>query len=192
MRSGNGSVDRHVRGILFADYVRMIRAYKRTEWTRHFDPLDLAILHTQIDPAAWYPMGAFERFGNAILAEIARGDVQAVRIWGQLSVDALRAANPALVVDGDPIETLMRFRVLRATYFDFEALEIPMLLDGEAQVVIHYYMGPTAEEAASFQTMGFFERLLDLAGATAVQAAFRERSWAGSARTVLDLAWRMR
>ena len=102
---------------------------------------------------------------------------------------AARRAARSLVADGDPVETLKRFRVLRATYFDFDALEILMLLDDQAQVVIRYYMGATAEEAASWQTMGFFERLLEVAGASDISARFVERQWAGDARTLLDLGW---
>jgi hypothetical protein len=51
-------------------------------------------------------------------------------------------------------------------------------------------MSSLAEEAASFQTMGFFEGLVELAGGREVQASFPERSWAGDARTVLRLAWK--
>jgi hypothetical protein len=136
-------------------------------------------------------MATFERLGNAILAEIAGGDLQAVRMWGRLSVDALRAANPLLVVEGDPIETLMRFRVLRATYFDFEALDVRMLVDGHTQIVIAYHMGQPAEEAASLQTLGFFERLLEMSGADDVYARFTTRSWSGDERTLLEITWRM-
>jgi len=50
-------------------------------------------------------------------------------------------------------------------------------------------MGARAEEAASLQTMGFFERQLELAGATNVTAKLSERSWAGDARTLLQLNW---
>ena len=182
---------RNVKGILFADYVRMIRSHRDVDWAKYLFLEDAAYLTKLVDPDGWYPMATFERLGNAILAEVAKNDLQAVRMWGRFSVDALRAANPVLVVEGDPIETLMRFRVLRATYFDFEALEVPMLVEGQAQVVIRYYMGNTAEEAASLQTMGFFERLLELAGADEVYARFTTRSWAGDERTLLELSWRM-
>jgi hypothetical protein len=37
--------------------------------------------------------------------------------------------------------------------------------------------------------MGFFERLLERAGAKVISARFLERSWAGDARTLLSLAW---
>ena len=50
-------------------------------------------------------------------------------------------------------------------------------------------MGLPAEEAASVETMGFFERLLEARGARDVRARFTERSWAGGARTLLELSW---
>jgi hypothetical protein len=181
---------RQVKGILFVDYVRMLRGRKDIDWTAHLPAEDLAYLSAHIEPDAWYPMDTFERMGNQILRVVAHGDLQAVRMWGRFSVDTLRAANPLLLSPGDAVETINRFRVLRATFFDFEALEILMLHDDEAQIVIRYHMGMPAEEAAAVQTLGFFERLLELSGAADVEAELKERSWAGSARTLLDLRWR--
>ena len=167
----------------------MIRGNKQHDWQSQLQPEDLPFLQTKVDLAGWYPMETFERFGNAILKYVALDQLEAVRMWGRFSVDELRAAQPSLVAPGDPIETLQRFRVLRATYFDFPALEIVMLLDDEAQIVISYHMGARAEEAASLQTMGFFERQLEVAGATNVQAKLSQRSWAGDPRTLLQLNW---
>ena len=79
---------------------------------------------------------------------------------------------------------------MRETFFDFPALEVPVLHEEEAQIVVRYHMGMPAEEAASYQTMGFFEGLLELAGARELYAAFRERSWAGDPRTLIALRWR--
>ena len=180
----------NVKGILFADYVRMIRGHKGVDWSRHLTPEDLDYLNGHVEPEQWYPMAVFEHLGNAILHEVARDNMEAVRMWGRYSVDQLRSASPMLVAPRDPLETLARFRVLRSTYFDFDALEVPMLHDDEAHVIVHYHMGVPAEEAASFQTMGFFERLLEIAGAGDVRAQLAERSWAGDPRTLLKLAWR--
>jgi hypothetical protein len=182
-------LNRRVKGVLFADYVRMLRGQKTVDWKRQLHSDDLQFLQTKIVAAEWYPMESFERMGNAILREVADNDLEAVRMWGRFSVDALRAASPQLVADGDPVETLMRFRVLRSTFFDFEALTIPTLSDGEASIVIRYHMGDIAEEAASYQTMGFFERLLEVGGATNIFARFTERSWNGDARTLLEISW---
>jgi hypothetical protein len=186
--TGPGS--RQVKGVLFVDYVRMLRGAKSVDWTQHLPAEDVRYLNERIDPGGWYPMETFERMGNQILRVVARGDLESVRMWGRLSVDMLRAAQPALVEPGDPVETLNRFRVLRATYFDYDAISVLMLHEGEAHVAIHYHMGMPAEEAASYQTMGFFERLLEIAGAADVRARFRESSWAGDPRTLLVLAWR--
>lgn len=182
---------RNVRGVLFLDYVRMLRSQKAVDWSQLLAPDDLAYLSTKIDPDAWYPMTTFERMGNAILQHVAHGQLFPVQLWGRYSAAQLRAANPTLLEPGNPIETLSRFRVLRATFFDFVALEVPMLHDDEAHVVVGYHMGMPAEEAAAYQTMGFFEGLLELAGARHIASQLLERSWAGDPRTLLELRWEM-
>jgi hypothetical protein len=180
---------RQVKGVLFADYVRMIRAVKSHDWTQTLSPRELAFVKAPVDLEKWYPMDIFEQLGNAILAVIAQGKMELVRMWGRTSGDQLRAKQPMLIAPNDPVETLNRFRVLRATYFDFDTLSVPLLHLDEAQVLIAYQMGMPAEEAASWQTMGFFERLLEIAGARDVSARFSMRSWVGEARTLLSLHW---
>ncbi|MGZ5966280.1 MAG: hypothetical protein ACXWP4_01335 [Polyangiales bacterium] len=162
---------------------------KEIDWSSMLTPEDLGYLQQKIDPSAWYPMESFERMGNAILRRLANNDVQSVRMWGRFSAEPLRNANPQLVAENDPVETLMRFRVLRSGFFDFEGLELPALTDDHAEVVVRYHMGATAEEAAAHQTLGFFEKLLELAGATGVLARFTERSWKGDARTLISIDW---
>jgi len=180
---------RNVRGVLFLDYVRMLRAHKGAEWSAFLAPEDQQYLQMKIDTTAWYPMATFERMGNAILRFVAGDKLQPVQLWGRFSAAQLRATHPMLLSPNDPVETLTRFRVMRETFFDFNALEVLMLHEGEAKILVHYYMGMPAEEAASYQTMGFFEGLLELAGAKNIRAKFTEKSWNGSTRTLLDLRW---
>ena len=180
---------RSVRGVLFLDYVRMLKAHKGVEWEAILTPDDLPYLKKQIDTTAWYPMETFERMGNAILKFVAGDKMLPVQLWGRFSAAQLRGAHPMLLAPKDPCETLTRFRVMRETFFDFGALQVLMLHDGEAQIAISYQMGMPAEEAASFQTMGFFEGLLELAGAKDIRAIFKAKSWQGAPRTILDLRW---
>jgi len=179
----------HVRGILFLDYVRMLRAHKGAGWEAKLEPEDLPYLQQRIDPDGWYPMTTFERFGNAILHHVAGDQLMPVQVWGKFSVHALHAANPMLLCSGDPVETLRRFHVYRQTFFDFDALDVLMLHEEEAQIAITYHMGMPAEEAASVQTLGFFQGLLELAGARDIHAVLRTKSWNGDPRTILDLRW---
>jgi len=177
-----------VRGVLFVDYVRMLRARKDVAWSRRLDPADLQYLRERIEPDAWYPMDTFERMGLAILDEIS-SDMQVVHAWGRAQVDWLCVSRPNLVAPGDPCDTFMRFRVLRGSFFDFPALDVPTLHDGAASVLVAYGMSARAEEAASWQTLGFFERLLQLAGAQRVSGRFESTSWTGDIVTAIDLRW---
>ena len=180
---------RHVRGALFADYVRMIRHRKDVDWSRHLSAEDLAYIEQRTQRDDWYPMAVFERLGNAILAQSGAATLDAVRWWGQLSVSNVVALHPGLIARGDPLDSLMRLKVLRATLFDFPAFDIPVLSNGQARLVMSYHMGPVAEEAASHQSLGFCEGVIGLAGGIDVTWRFRERAWAGDPKTIIELQW---
>jgi len=181
---------RQVKGILFLDYVRMLKAHKGVEWNALLDAEDLPFLKQQIDITAWYPMATFERFGVAILSELDGATLDAVRSWGRFSASQYSFEHPDLVAPNDPVESLMRLKVMRATLFNFPAFDIPMLIESHAHVVVAYHMGSVAEEAACHQTMGFCEEVLTLSGVTDLRAVFQERSWMGDRRTLLSLAWK--
>jgi hypothetical protein len=183
-------MQRRVRGILFVDYVRMIRGTKGVDWDRHLTPDDAPFLSDSIDPNGWYPMETFERFGLAIGEEIAKGQLEAARMWGRFQTDNVRAAFPKLVAPGEPRETLMRFQVLRKGFFDYDALEVVDVTDDAATVSVAYQMGAVAEEAATHQTLGFLERLVELAGGEAVFARLRAEAWKGAPRSLIEIHWR--
>jgi hypothetical protein len=185
------TVSRRVKGSLFLAYVRMIRSAKNADWTAHLRPEDEVFLHQRIDPGGWYPMETFERMGLGILAVIARGNLEAVQAWGRFQIDDLRAARPDLIVAGDPAGSLRHFETVCGDFFDFGPLRFLEVAEGEAAMRIEYGMSKTAEEAASFQTLGFLERLVELAGARPCGVRFRARSWAGDPATIAELGWEM-
>jgi hypothetical protein len=168
----------------------MMRRQKDVAWERVLRAEDFAFLKQQILPDDWYPMETFERLGLAILSELGGANLEAVHAWGRFSAGQYSAKHPDLVAPNDPLESLMRLKVMRSTFFNFPAFDIAMLVDGHAHVVVSYHMGPRAEEAACHQTMGFCEQILSLSGAIGVEGTFEERSWTGDSRTVLSLEWR--
>jgi hypothetical protein len=189
LSGGLSAVERRVKGSLFVDYVRMLRSYKTADWSRLLRPEDTSYLVRRIEPDDWYPMESFERMGLAILDEIAHGELETVRAFGRVSIEWLCQRYPKLLAKGDPRDTLMRFHVLRRSFFEFAALEMPSVSDGEASVLVRYGMSARAEEAASWQTLGFFERLLEVAGGREVRAWFASRTWAGDPTTLIELRW---
>lgn len=180
---------RRVKGLLFLDYVRMLRSRKDVDWARYLRPEDVPFLSTRIEPEAWYPMDTFARYGLAILDEIAHGDSFLARAWGRMSCDHLVGVEPAILVQGDPRESLMRLFVVRASFFDFEAVSMPDLTDTNATVHVHYGMTARAEQAAAFQTAGFFGRLVELAGGRGVLTHFTHRIWEGDPTTEFTIGW---
>ncbi len=178
-----------VRGFLFVDYVRMIRGNKSVDWSKYLEPQDLAIVGSRIDPEGWYPMATFERLGLGILHEVARGSLDGVRMWGRFQVESVKKVFPMLVAEGDPRDTMMRFKVLASSFFDEGTLEVLTIDDDHAVVSIDYGMSPKAEETASTQALGFFERLIELAGGKNVAARFTKKAWEGQDASVLDLYW---
>lgn len=147
------------------------------------------VMAQKVDPTGWYPMETFERLGVAILKEIAHGQLEGVRMWGRFQVPSVRTQFPTLVAEGEPRETMMRFGVLADSFFDYGALAVQAVSDDHATVLIRYQMGKVAEETASWQTMGFFEGLLEAAGAKEVHARFLRKAWEDAPKTVLDLHW---
>lgn len=178
-----------MKGTLFVDYVRMLRASKAADWSAHLRPEDMTHLVMRVEPDSWYSMEVFERMGLAILAEIAHGDLEVVRAFGRASIDALCVAYPDLLAPGEPRDTLMRFQVLRRSFFNYGAIAIGSISDEEATFDVAYGMSPTAEEAAAWQTLGFLERLLEVAGAQHVTAWFSSCAWKDDLVTVVELRW---
>jgi hypothetical protein len=84
----------------------------------------------------------------------------------------------------------MRFRTYAGEFFDFPAIDVDEVHDEGATVIVAYGMSPNAEHAASMQCLGFFEALLEMAGATGVDARFAERCWEGTSKaSLLALSW---
>ena len=185
------SFDRQVKGTLFIDYVRMLRGYKAADWSAHLDASDMRYLSQRIEPDGWYPMDSFERMGLAILAVIAQGSLETVRAFGRASIGWLCKSYPQLIAPGDPRDTLMRFQVLRRSFFNYAALSLNSVSDSEASIEISYGMSDAAEEAASWQSLGFFEQLLEESGAHDTKAWFSACAWKGDLVTVAELRWQL-
>jgi hypothetical protein len=179
----------HVRGSLFVDYVRLIRSRKDVDWSRYLEPQDFVYLQEPIEDAKWYPTSTFERMGLGIVHGIAFGSLVPVHAWGRAQVDAMLRIHPEILEPDNPRESLMRVVVHRRGFFDFEVLVVREIADCHASFELQYQMSDVAELAASMQTMGAFEELVERAGGSDITARFTRRAWEGNASTVLELAW---
>ncbi|UCD83373.1 MAG: hypothetical protein JSU92_08605 [Deltaproteobacteria bacterium] len=182
-------MSKNVQGVLFIDYVRMIKSKRDVDWSKYLTPDDMSFLEQNILKSRWYPLDSFERMGVGILKEIANGDMELVRLFGKHSIEDLKDAHRHLVCEDNPRKSLMMFQELRKRFFDFDSIEVLEIQNDFAKLKIGYGMSKIAEEAATYQTLGFFEALLKISGASDVQHNFTSKSWEGDPETVLELSW---
>jgi len=182
---------RHVKGKLFEDYVRMIKKNKQVDWSKYLGPDELEMITGDlILPSGWYPMEMFQRCGEAIFYEIAKGSLEVARAWGRMSVEGLAQIYRRLILEeGDPLQTLEKFSRLSKIFFDFEGFEVTATGPGQIEIKVDRAFGTIAMPAYSHQMLGSFERLLELAGARQVEAVFTAKAWEGAPQTVIALRW---
>jgi len=185
----NTPVAKSVRGALFVDYVRMIKSKKDADWKKYLLPQDLPYLEMRIAPDKWYPFPTFERMGVGIIAEIAGGNYEAVRIWGRETTRKLIAIHKSVICEGDPMESLMRFQILRGSFFDFDPIHLLSISPYYASFKVNYGTAPIVEKAATYQALGYFEMLLDLSGAKNINYNFTQTIWDGADETILQFSW---
>ncbi len=180
---------RNVKGSLFIDPVRMLKSGKDIDWSEHLSPTDMTYLDEKINPDSWYPLDVFERMGLAAFKVIGKSDLEAVRHWGRFQMDDLIHAYKDVIEEGNPVESLMRFQVLRHSLFDFDAINVVSTRTNRARFEVYFDMTREGEEASVYQTMGFFERIVELSGGKKVRGSIISRSWEGDDSTVIELNW---
>lgn len=186
---GDSSPVKKVRGSLFADYVRMIKKRPDIDWSKYLTPEDMAYLNRHIHENEWYPFDVYERMGIGIIKEVAGENYESVRAWGRLAGEKLVRTNKSLLSQNDPMESLMRFHILRGSFFDFDPVYIRNLSPFFAKLEINYGLSQVAEKAATYQALGYIEMLLKLSGAANIKYRFPEKCWEGAPYTVLDISW---
>lgn len=177
-----------VRGVLFADYVRMIRR-ALPGWRELISPQDVALVGARVEAEQWYPMDAFGRLGLIILEHIVGPERDAIRLWGRGQVPALLGFAPELGGLTEPREAVLRFQAGFSRLFDFPALLVEQVEDERARLRLNYGLPPRAEEAATWQTLGFLEELLAQSGARETHTELVEQRWGGAVDTRAELRW---
>ena len=163
-RSPVSSTTRRVKGTLFVDYVRMLRRRSDVDWSRISSRSTSGTSSSgSTEPGTpWEPSSAW---ASPSSPRSPQGNLDSVRMLrarlDRLAVQDVRqprrAGRPARHADALPgaAPELLRLPGARDR-FDLGRRGVDRR---------ELRMGPRAEEAASWQTLGFFERLLEVAGA---------------------------
>ena len=181
---------RHVKGSLFVEYVRMIRKLKDRDWDQYLTAEDREVMAQMILPSGWYPLETYQRMGIAVLHEIAGAKMETVRAWGRMSTDEILNTYKTMIVEGEPVETLKKFQVLRNRFLDFEGLAVEPREGKRVRLNVDVpFNDKLADEACAFQMLGSFERLIELSGARNVRHEFVKKLWEGDPISVIEFSW---
>jgi len=186
-----------VKGSLLLDVVRLIRANKDRDWKKYLNDRDLEIIQSQILPSSWYPLDTYERAELAIYQEIGKGKIENALVWGRFAMDDLvKRVYQNLIEEQDPLLALERFALFRKTLFrssdpDFQPIEFKQLGPNNARITIKLNHPLELFEVYAHQSMGSFERLVELAGGKDGKVAMVEHDWKGSRPyAVLEISWK--
>ncbi len=186
-----------VKGSLLLEVARLIRANKDRDWTKYLTERDLEIVHSQILPSSWYPLDTYERAELAIFKEIGREKLENARTWGRFAMDdMIKTVYQNLVEEQEPMQTLQRFALFRRQLFKFpdpafQTIEFKDLGPNHSQVIIRLGHPLKEFEVYSYQSMGMFERLVELAGGKEVRVVTVDHNWdLPIPYAVLDLSWK--
>ena len=181
---------RHVKGTMLADMVRMIRANKDRNWDLYLEEGDWEIVNSQIYPTKWYPLGCYQRLGYATFKVLAGGDLEAVRLSGQMRGKKLfsEVYSSAIAVR-DPARALNHFVKIYSSLFDFSTIECEQV--GPKHVIVRHDYDPDDEANTPycFQLMGYFDALIEMTGGSNQRIELTSKQWEGSPATVFDICW---
>ena len=178
-----------VRGSVFVDYVRMIRARPDVEWASQLADADERLLERRISDHDWYPFDALERMGGAILGEVAQWDMDRVEAWGRVTLDNLDRRYGGFVTAGAPLASLRGFSEVCPELLNFPGIQVGDLVDGSGRLIIDIPADQHVQTAAYHLMVGLITRLLGRSGAGTVRHAHRYAAWAGDPLTVIDFSW---
>ncbi len=183
-------MDRHVKGSLFQEYVRMVRKNKQVDWSQYLESGDMEYLNRLILPSQWYPYGVYQRLGAAIFHELAGRNPEVARSWGRYTMEGMAELyGKNLIEMGDPKRTLKKFHAIYMHFFDFEGFTIDMAEENRAEIKINPAFGKLAVQGYTYQMLGSFHRLIELSGAKDVRAEFVKKMWDGAQETVISIQW---
>ena len=178
-----------VKGIYFQEYVRMIKKLKDVDWKKHLEEEDFEIMAQLILPSQWYPIDSYARFGLAIFKELAKGDLNASKLWGRTSIEQILEIYKNLICEGNPVQSFDKYLVLQKRFMNFDVFEAVLSKDKIIQIKIALAFAQDAHAPFAYQLFGSFERLLELSGAQNLQGRFMVEGWKQNKSTIIEFTW---
>jgi hypothetical protein len=182
--------ERHVKGTMLADFVRMIRANRDRDWDAYLEEGDWEIINSKIYPTKWYPLGYYQRLGYATYKVLAGGDLETVRMSGRMRGKTFfsEVYSSAIAIQ-DPARALGHFAKIYSSLFDFSVITIEQV-DPKHVIIRHDYdREDVANTPYCYQLMGYIDALIELTGGVNPRIELTAKQWEGAPTTIFDITW---
>lgn len=167
-----------VKGMLLVPWVKIARADKTGAFDKWLDDSDRQIVSSRVFPSSWYPLDTYRHLFDAVSTVFANGNEQTIQEWGyDASVELLTGPYRNIIVPNSPLESMKKCMFMGALFFDPGKTEIKIL--GEKAFEIHLIDYPPDFKNLYFLLLGWYARLLDLAGAQNIESEITAKSWLG-------------
>jgi len=177
-----------VKGSLFVDFVKTIRANKTGAYDSYLFDEDRKVLEGRILPSSWYPFETYKRCFQAVGKVVAHGSDSVYRGWGRQFCDEIMLSiYKRMLSDTSPMQTMRRYVSMFSMFYDFGTLELEERSENEVVLAFRDFDRDFAELYQLFY--GWIERSLELSGAKDVQMNFLTCSWLGAPDTRFQIQW---
>jgi hypothetical protein len=179
-----------VKGTMFVDQVKMIRANKGLDWNQYFGPEDWEIINKRILPSEWYPLDIYIKCALAVFKVVAQENLDLVRFRGKLrGKELFESVYKSLVTPNDPSFSLSRFVTVYSQLFNFSSLKLEHAGTNHEKLYHDSKSTVSANRPYCYQLMGHLEVLIEMAGGKNVKITIPAKQWEGAPVTILDITW---
>jgi hypothetical protein len=177
-----------VKGSLFVEFVKTIRANKTGIFDRYLTQEDREIISQRILSNIWYPYETFKHCLTAVCEVIAKNDLEVVKEWGRLYGQAIMTTlYVSILKQGNPLSYINHIGLLVRNFFDFGRVEI--VIESETRAVYKIFDFDPEYAPVHYLLNGWIERTTEICGAKKLKCETISKSWAGDDCTSIRFSW---
>jgi uncharacterized protein (TIGR02265 family) len=184
--------ERLVRGTPLASVLRALRNQRRMRPLPELSSWEKDLIERKVAPSTWYAISVFDSLLQLVHRFVYDGSEAAAQNMGRVYARELLAQVPeALVVAGDPLQTLARVPMRWRAQYNFAEVQVSPLpaREGEHGVRVRVASYPDMSACHGHAFIGFTRELAEKAGAASIEVQIEERPWMHNPLLSYTLNW---
>jgi hypothetical protein len=185
-------MEEKVKGIVFVDFVRTIRAAKDPRIFKYLEEKDKEVISGVIFPSSWYPLDTFGRCLTALFDVIGNKKPENARMWGRVFGGKIFSGiykDIKFSNDSDILVALKGFALTSKSFFADSGLEMISSEGKKADFRITRVPENPATTIFFHVLAGSVEVYIEMAGGKNPRVGFTEKIAGGKKEVTYEAAW---